>query len=141
MTFEDLNLTKPLLNALEDLELTTPTTIQEKVFSVMMSGQDVCGIAQTGTGKTLPAAMEVFKGSASADSGHRTNAGAGGASGGSRAATHYIHEYGGGGRVWRCEYEIANSGGAGRLRCGGGYAADEQRRRWVDWISRSRRSS
>ncbi len=53
MTFEDLNLTKPLLNALEDLELTTPTTIQEKVFSVMMSGQDVCGIAQTGTGKTF----------------------------------------------------------------------------------------
>lgn len=53
MTFEDLNLTKPLLNALEDLGLTTPTTIQEKVFSVIMSGQDVCGIAQTGTGKTF----------------------------------------------------------------------------------------
>jgi ATP-dependent RNA helicase RhlE len=32
---------------------TTPTTIQEKVFSVMMSGKDVCGIAQTGTGKTF----------------------------------------------------------------------------------------
>ena len=53
MTFEDLNLTKPLLNALADLGYTTPTTIQEKVFSVMMSGKDVCGIAQTGTGKTF----------------------------------------------------------------------------------------
>jgi ATP-dependent RNA helicase RhlE len=53
MTFEELNLTKPLLNALADLGYTTPTTIQEKVFSVMMSGKDVCGIAQTGTGKTF----------------------------------------------------------------------------------------
>lgn len=53
MTFEDLNLSKPLLNALTDLGVTTPTTIQEKAFSVVMSGQDVCGIAQTGTGKTF----------------------------------------------------------------------------------------
>jgi len=53
MTFEELNLNRPLLNALEDLGYTTPTTIQEKVFSVMMSGKDVCGIAQTGTGKTF----------------------------------------------------------------------------------------
>jgi ATP-dependent RNA helicase RhlE len=53
MTFEELNLTTPLRNALSDMGFTQPTTIQEKVFSVMMSGQDVCGIAQTGTGKTL----------------------------------------------------------------------------------------
>lgn len=53
MTFEDLNLNKQLLNALNDLGYTQPTPIQEKVFSVVMSGRDVCGIAQTGTGKTL----------------------------------------------------------------------------------------
>ncbi|WP_460675305.1 DEAD/DEAH box helicase [Larkinella ripae] len=53
MTFEDLNLTKPLLNALTDLGYTRPTPIQQKVFSVVMSGKDVCGIAQTGTGKTF----------------------------------------------------------------------------------------
>ncbi|GAB3507606.1 DEAD/DEAH box helicase [Emticicia fontis] len=53
MTFEELNLNKPLLNALQDLGYTTPTTIQKKAFSVVMSGQDVCGIAQTGTGKTF----------------------------------------------------------------------------------------
>lgn len=53
MTFNELNLNKPLLNALDDLGYTTPTPIQQKVFSVVMSGQDVCGIAQTGTGKTL----------------------------------------------------------------------------------------
>ncbi len=53
MKFTDLNLRKPLLNALEDLGYDRPTTIQEKVFSVAMSGKDICGIAQTGTGKTL----------------------------------------------------------------------------------------
>ncbi len=53
MTFEDLNLTKPFLKALSEAGYTTPTTIQHKVFSVMMSGKDVCGIAQTGTGKTF----------------------------------------------------------------------------------------
>ncbi|GAB3997621.1 DEAD/DEAH box helicase [Spirosoma daeguense] len=53
MTFDDLNLNKPLINALNDLGYTTPTTIQQNVFSVVMSGRDVCGLAQTGTGKTL----------------------------------------------------------------------------------------
>ncbi len=53
MTFEDLNLSKPILSALEDLGINTPTIIQERVFSVVMSGRDVCGIAQTGTGKTF----------------------------------------------------------------------------------------
>ncbi len=53
MTFEDLNLNKPLLNALNDMGIKTPTPIQEKAFSVVMSGKDVLGIAQTGTGKTF----------------------------------------------------------------------------------------
>jgi ATP-dependent RNA helicase RhlE len=53
MTFKDFNLNKQLVNALTDLGYTTPTTIQAKVFSVVMSGADVCGIAQTGTGKTF----------------------------------------------------------------------------------------
>lgn len=53
MTFSDLNLNRPLLNALNDLGYQYPTSIQRKVFSVIMSGRDVCGIAQTGTGKTF----------------------------------------------------------------------------------------
>ena len=53
MTFNDFNLNKPLLNALNDLGYQYPTSIQQKVFSVIMSGRDVCGIAQTGTGKTF----------------------------------------------------------------------------------------
>lgn len=53
MTFRDLNLKKPLWNALDDLGYQTPTTIQATGFNVMMSGADTIGIAQTGTGKTL----------------------------------------------------------------------------------------
>ncbi|MEL7145741.1 MAG: DEAD/DEAH box helicase [Bacteroidota bacterium] len=51
--FSDLNLNRSLLNALEEMELERPTVIQERAFPVIMSGTDVVGIAQTGTGKTL----------------------------------------------------------------------------------------
>lgn len=60
MTFHDLNLKKPLWNALDELGYTTPTSIQAKGFSVMMSGRDVIGIAQTGTGKTLAYLLPVL---------------------------------------------------------------------------------
>ena len=53
MTFDELNLNTPLLNALADIGYKHPTTIQGRAFSVIMSGKDVCGIAQTGTGKTF----------------------------------------------------------------------------------------
>ncbi|MFA6581789.1 MAG: DEAD/DEAH box helicase [Paludibacter sp.] len=53
MNFIDLNLNTPLINALNDLGLTQPTTIQERAFPVIMSGRDMVGIAQTGTGKTI----------------------------------------------------------------------------------------
>lgn len=51
--FSELNLTSSMLSALEEMGLYTATTIQAKAFPVIMSGKDVCGIAQTGTGKTL----------------------------------------------------------------------------------------
>lgn len=53
VTFEELNLNKPLLNALNDLEYIQPTPIQQKTFSVIMSGKDIVATAQTGTGKTF----------------------------------------------------------------------------------------
>lgn len=61
MTFSDLNLNTPLLNALTDLGYTTPTTIQGRAFPVVMSGRDVCGIAQTGTGKTFAYLLPCLK--------------------------------------------------------------------------------
>lgn len=53
LTFGQLNISKQLLNALDDLGFQHPTPIQERIFPVIMSGKDVVGIAQTGTGKTF----------------------------------------------------------------------------------------
>jgi len=61
MTFHDLNLNKPLLNALDDMGLETPTPIQVKSFSTIMSGRDVIGVAQTGTGKTYAYLLPLLK--------------------------------------------------------------------------------
>ncbi len=51
--FQDLNLSKPLQNALSDLGFEHATPIQEQALPVVLSGADIVGIAQTGTGKTL----------------------------------------------------------------------------------------
>ncbi|OEI81602.1 DEAD/DEAH box helicase [Formosa algae] len=61
MTFQDLNLNTPLYNALDDLGFTTPTPIQAEAFSVVSSGKDVVGIAQTGTGKTFAYMLPILK--------------------------------------------------------------------------------
>ncbi|HRO76601.1 MAG TPA: DEAD/DEAH box helicase [Crocinitomicaceae bacterium] len=61
MRFSDLNLNKPLLNALDDIGYEVPTVIQEKAFSIILSGKDVLGIAQTGTGKTLAYLLPCLK--------------------------------------------------------------------------------
>jgi ATP-dependent RNA helicase RhlE len=53
MVFQDLNISKPILMALEAAGFETPTPIQEEIFSLSRSGRDIIGIAQTGTGKTL----------------------------------------------------------------------------------------
>ncbi|WP_430409942.1 DEAD/DEAH box helicase [Kordia sp.] len=52
-TFQDFDLSNQLQYAIDDLGFTTPTPIQEQSFSVVRSGKDVVGIAQTGTGKTF----------------------------------------------------------------------------------------
>ncbi len=61
MTFRDLNLSTQLLNALDDLGYEIPTPIQEQSFSVVMSGKDVVGIAQTGTGKTYAYMLPILR--------------------------------------------------------------------------------
>jgi len=60
-TFQDLNVSTPLLNAIEDLGFTNPTPVQEQAFSVVRSGKDVVGIAQTGTGKTFAYMMPILR--------------------------------------------------------------------------------
>ena len=52
MTFEDFELNRQLLNAIEEAGYQAPTPIQEQAIPLVMNGHDVLGIAQTGTGKT-----------------------------------------------------------------------------------------
>ena len=52
MTFETLGLSQPVLQALELKGYGTPTPIQTQAIPTVLSGRDLLGIAQTGTGKT-----------------------------------------------------------------------------------------
>lgn len=60
-TFQQFNLSKQLLNAIDDLGFEKPTPIQEQVFSVITSGKDIVGVAQTGTGKTLAYMLPILR--------------------------------------------------------------------------------
>lgn len=59
-TFEIFELNKPLKNAVNDLGLVKPTPVQSASFKVILSGQDLVGIAQTGTGKTFAYALPIL---------------------------------------------------------------------------------
>lgn len=50
--FDELGLSEPILKAITEMGFEEATPIQSKAISVVMSGQDVIGQAQTGTGKT-----------------------------------------------------------------------------------------
>ena len=52
-TFDNFQLKKTLNNAVAELGFEKPTPIQSAAFSVILSGKDILGVAQTGTGKTL----------------------------------------------------------------------------------------
>ncbi|MBL7839176.1 MAG: DEAD/DEAH box helicase [Cyclobacteriaceae bacterium] len=62
-TFEQFNLNRQLLDAVKDAGFSNPTDIQQKAIPVILGGQEVIGIAQTGTGKTaaylLPVLMKI----------------------------------------------------------------------------------
>lgn len=60
-SFEDLKINKPQLKALNDLGIDSPTPIQEKSIPAILSGNDMVGLAQTGTGKTLAYLLPVLK--------------------------------------------------------------------------------
>jgi superfamily II DNA/RNA helicase len=52
MNFTDLGLSPEVLQAVSDAGYTTPTPIQQQAIPVVLTGRDVLGCAQTGTGKT-----------------------------------------------------------------------------------------
>lgn len=58
--FELFKLNRQLLNAIEEAGYTEPTPIQEQAIPLALSGQDILGIAQTGTGKTAAYALPLL---------------------------------------------------------------------------------
>lgn len=61
LTFSDLKLTRNFLNAVADAGYENPTPIQQKAIPIIQSGQDVIGVAQTGTGKTAAYLLPLLK--------------------------------------------------------------------------------
>ena len=61
MSFEKLNLIKPLLSALQAEGYTTPTPIQEQAIPIILERHDLLGCAQTGTGKTAAFALPILQ--------------------------------------------------------------------------------
>ena len=61
MLFTDLNLIKPILDALKTEGYTQPTPIQEKAIPSILQGRDLLGTAQTGTGKTAAFAIPILQ--------------------------------------------------------------------------------
>jgi len=58
--FTSLNLRPELEQAITDLGYVTPTAIQEGMIPLMLTGVDVIGQAQTGTGKTAAFALPIL---------------------------------------------------------------------------------
>jgi len=61
LQFEDLNIIMPILKALESEGYTQPTPIQEQAIPIILSGKDIMGCAQTGTGKTAAFAIPILQ--------------------------------------------------------------------------------
>jgi ATP-dependent RNA helicase RhlE len=61
MHFQDLNLIDPLLRAVRAEGYETPTPIQEQAIPHVLSGRDLIGCAQTGTGKTAAFALPILQ--------------------------------------------------------------------------------
>lgn len=61
MTFDDLMLDQPLLEALNEQNLTLPTPIQQESIPLLLAGEDVLACAATGSGKTLAFALPLLQ--------------------------------------------------------------------------------
>lgn len=59
-SFDDFNFNKQIRTAIQEAGYTEPTPIQQKAIPAIMSGQDVMGVAQTGTGKTAAFVLPIL---------------------------------------------------------------------------------
>lgn len=60
MTFDELGLSAPILEAVKDCGYETPTPIQEQAIPFVLQGKDVIGASQTGTGKSAAFALPLL---------------------------------------------------------------------------------
>ena len=60
MDFYDLDLSNPVLDALDDMNFINTTPIQEQAIPPILEGRDLLGVAQTGTGKTAAFLLPVL---------------------------------------------------------------------------------
>jgi ATP-dependent RNA helicase RhlE len=61
LQFSDLGLSSPLLDAVAAEGYSNPTPIQSQAIPPVLAGRDLCGIAQTGTGKTAAFALPILQ--------------------------------------------------------------------------------
>lgn len=61
MSFKDLSLIEPILNALTEEGYSNPTPIQKQAIPILLQGRDLLGCAQTGTGKTAAFAIPTLQ--------------------------------------------------------------------------------
>lgn len=61
LTFQDMNLSRPLLKAITAMGFKQPTPIQKACIPVGLLGKDICACAATGTGKTAAFALPVLE--------------------------------------------------------------------------------
>ena len=61
MSFKNLQLTEPILKALDAQGYTQPTPIQKQAIPLVLKGRDLLGVAQTGTGKTAAFGIPILQ--------------------------------------------------------------------------------
>ena len=61
MKFRELDLPKNMLRAIERMGFTEMTPIQEATYPIIATGQDICALAETGSGKTAACAIPLIQ--------------------------------------------------------------------------------
>ena len=109
--FSDLGLSGHILGALAAEGYAAPTPIQLQAIPPVLVGRDLCGIAQTGTGKTAAFALPILERLAAEDHRRRQrHPGAGGAKANRNLARQFTR---------RAQHEDAAVVRCGSLRNGG----------------------